>query len=301
MNYKKRFLTIAFALTLCGATILTGCAKSANDEVYEVEDDVVETSGYRNIADASETVEAEDVVQPWMTSIYAKDIKDGTYDIDVDSSSKMFNIESCELTVSGDEMTASMTMGGTGYRCLFLGTGAEAAEIASEDAYVFPEENEEGKHVFTVPVTALNEGINCAAFSNKKTQWYDRVLVFRADSLTAEDYEEGVVKLASDLGLDDGEYEMPVVLSGGSGKASIDNPAKVTIDGAKATALIVWSSPNYDYMIVGGEKYLPTNTDGNSTFEIPVEYFDFPMTVLADTVAMSESHEIQYTLIFNTK
>ena len=301
MNYKKRFLTIAFALTLCGATILTGCAKSANDEVYEVEDDVVETSEYRNIADASETVEAEDVVQPWMTSIYAKDIKDGTYDIDVDSSSKMFNIESCELTVSGDEMTASMTMGGTGYRCLFLGTGAEAAEIASEDAYVFPEENEEGKHVFTVPVTALNEGINCAAFSNKKTQWYDRVLVFRADSLTAEDYEEGVVKLASDLGLDDGEYEMPVVLSGGSGKASIDNPAKVTIDGAKATALIVWGSPNYDYMIVGGEKYLPTNTDGNSTFEIPVEYFDFPMTVLADTVAMSESHEIQYTLIFNTK
>ena len=36
------------------------------------------------------------------------------------------------------------------------------------------------------------------------------------------------------------------------------------------TATIVWSSPNYDYMIVDGEKYLPTNTEGNSTFEIPV-------------------------------
>ena len=66
----------------------------------------------------------------------------------------------------------------------------------------------------------------------------------------------------------------------------------------KMTATIVWSSPNYDYMIVDGEKYLPTNTEGNSTFEIPVAALGTPLTVTADTVAMSKPHEIEYTLTF---
>ena len=64
------------------------------------------------------------------------------------------------------------------------------------------------------------------------------------------------------------------------------------------TATIVWSSPNYDYMVVEGEKYLPTNTEGNSTFEIPVAALGTALAVTADTVAMSTPHEIQYTLTF---
>ena len=64
------------------------------------------------------------------------------------------------------------------------------------------------------------------------------------------------------------------------------------------TATIVWSSPNYDYMIVDSEKYLPTNTEGNSTFEIPVAALDTALDVTADTVAMSTPHEIEYTLTF---
>ena len=47
-----------------------------------------------------------------------------------------------------------------------------------------------------------------------------------------------------------------------------------------------------------GEKYLPTNTEGNSTFEIPVAALDTPLAVTADTVAMSKPHEIEYTLTF---
>ena len=64
------------------------------------------------------------------------------------------------------------------------------------------------------------------------------------------------------------------------------------------TATIQWSSPNYDYMIVDGEKYLPVNTEGDSVFEIPVLFFDKPMDVIGDTVAMSTPHEIEYTLTF---
>ena len=68
----------------------------------------------------------------------------------------------------------------------------------------------------------------------------------------------------------------------------------------RMTATIVWSSPNYDYMLVDGEKYLPTNTEGNSTFEIPVAALGTPLAVTADTVAMSTPHEIDYTLTFDS-
>ncbi len=94
-----------------------------------------------------------------------------------------------------------------------------------------------------------------------------------------------------------GEYAASVMLSGGSGRASVESPCTVTVQDNIAEALIKWSSPHYDYMIVNGEKYLPVNTEGNSEFRIPVE-LDKDMSVQADTVAMSEPHLIDYTLHF---
>ena len=88
----------------------------------------------------------------------------------------------------------------------------------------------------------------------------------------------------------DGTYQMEVELLGGSGRASVTSPAKVEIKDGKAVATLEWSSPNYDYMVVDGEKYLPVNTEGNSVFQIPVEAFDQDIAVIADTVAMSRPH-----------
>jgi len=98
----------------------------------------------------------------------------------------------------------------------------------------------------------------------------------------------------------DGTYTCDVTLEGGSGRATVESPAALTVADGKMTATIVWSSPNYDYMIVDGEKYLPTNTEGNSTFEIPVAALDTALNVTADTVAMSTPHEIEYTLTFDS-
>ena len=97
----------------------------------------------------------------------------------------------------------------------------------------------------------------------------------------------------------DGTYQMEVELLGGSGRASVTSPAEVEIKDGKAVATLEWSSPNYDYMVVDGEKYLPVNTEGNSVFQIPVEAFDQDIAVIADTVAMSTPHEIEYTLNFH--
>ena len=65
-----------------------------------------------------------------------------------------------------------------------------------------------------------------------------------------------------------------MTLEGGSGRATVESPAALTVADGIMTATIVWSSPNYDYMLVDGEKYLPVNTEGNSTFEIPVAALD---------------------------
>ena len=89
-----------------------------------------------------------------------------------------------------------------------------------------------------------------------------------------------------------------MTLEGGSGKASVQSPAALTVADGKMTATIVWSSSKYDYMIVDGEKYLPTSTENGSTFEIPVAALETPLEVVADTTAMSTPHEIEYTLTF---
>ena len=111
--------------------------------------------------------------------------------------------------------------------------------------------------------------------------------------------ETVLTKEETGLGFQDGTYQMEVELLGGSATASVTAPAKVEITDGKAVATLEWSSPNYDYMVVDGEKYLPVNTEGNSVFQIPVEAFDQDIAVIADTVAMSTPHEIEYTLNFH--
>lgn len=117
---------------------------------------------------------------------------------------------------------------------------------------------------------------------------------------SASSGKDGQAAAASSAGgLADGRYAVDVVLSGGSGKASVESPTLLEVKDGKYFAQITWSSSNYDYMIVEGETYYNENADGgNSMFQIPVLAFDEEMPVIADTVAMGAPHEIQYTLHF---
>ena len=99
--------------------------------------------------------------------------------------------------------------------------------------------------------------------------------------------------------LADGTYEIGLTLSGGSGKASIASPAELTVRDGKMAVRVVWSSSNYDYMLVGGEKLLPEIVDGHSVFTVPVDTLDEPLSVVADTTAMSTPHEIEYAITFD--
>lgn len=99
--------------------------------------------------------------------------------------------------------------------------------------------------------------------------------------------------------LTDGTYTMDVTLSGGSGRASVQSPAAVTLRDGRFTAVVVWSSPFYEYMLVDGVRYEPIQTEGNSTFCIPIVP-DTHMAVSASTVAMSQPHLIEYDLFFDS-
>jgi len=300
MSRLRKLTGLAAALLLAVSAMTVNAEEQTEaGKTEKTTEAAVQANENGQVASADEMTTPEDVVEDWMVPIYGEEINDGVYEVEVLSSSSMFRVEACELTVKEGKMTAVMTMGGTGYLKLFMGTGNEAVN-ASEEEYIPFVENGDGKHTYEVPVEALDMGINCTAFSKNKEKWYDRVLVFKSTSLPAEAFKERKMTTAADLGLEDGTYLAEAALSGGSGKAGIDSPAEITVKDGEVTAQIIFGSPNYDYMLVNGEKYETVNTEGNSTFLIPVDGFDYNMPVVADTIAMSVPHEIDYTIFLDS-
>lgn len=256
------------------------------------------------ITDKSDMIAGEDerasstpVGTEGMVPIYGTDVKDGTYPIEVESSSSMFRIVKAELTVKDGDMTAVITLSGKGYLKLYMGTGEQAVDAKETDYAAFIEDAE-GAYTYTVSVEALDQELECTGFSKRKEKWYDHQILFRADSLPQEAFLKQLAPALIDV--EDGTYSMEVELAGGSGKAAIVSPAPVTVSDKTGVASIQWSSPNYDYMIVNQETYFPVNTEGNSVFEIPVWVLDEEMAVIADTTAMGMPHEIEYTLTFHS-
>lgn len=237
-------------------------------------------------------------------------LEDGVYTAEFDTDSSMFHVNEANdgkgvLTVKDGQMTIHVSLSGKGFLNLFMGSAEDAKKDGAEllepttDTVTYKDGTSEEVYGFDIPVPAIGEEFTIAAIG-KKGKWYEHK-VSVSNPVKDEDAQAdaGEKVTAEELGLEDGEYTAEVTLEGGSGRASVDSPANLTVKDGEVTATIVWSSPNYDYMIVDGEKYEPVNTEGNSTFEIPVDGFDYPMEVVADTVAMSEPHEIEYTLTFN--
>ena len=225
-------------------------------------------------------------------------LPDGVYTADFETDSSMFHAnETCDgkgtLTVENGEMTFHVSLASKKIVNLYPGKAADAEANESDwlqpttDTVTYSDGTSEEVYGFDIPVSALDTDFDLAILGTKG-KWYDHVVSVRNAVEKAADAEVPA----------DGSYTCEVTLEGGSGRATVESPAALTVADGKMTATLVWSSPNYDYMIVDGEKYLPTNTEGNSTFEIPAAALDTALTVTADTVAMSTPHEIEYTLTF---
>ena len=282
----KQFLTIS-AATLILAAALTGCGASSSTASSAATSEAA-SSAASSVAATSEAA-----------SEAAATLPDGVYTADFETDSSMVHAnEACDgkgtLTVKDGQMTFHVSLASKKIVNLYLGSAVDADAnkadwlLPTTDTVTYSDGTTEEVYGYDIPLTAVDEDFALAILGTKG-KWYDHTVSVRNAEPKAEEAAETPA---------DGEYSVNVVLEGGSGRASVDSPAALTVADGRMTAAIVWSSPNYDYMIVDGQKYLPTNTEGNSTFEIPVAALGTPLSVVADTVAMSTPHEIEYTLTF---
>ena len=289
----KKFIALVLAVLMLLA-VLAGCAQqSAPAESTESEqtEQTAEPETPEQSAEEETPAEPEAEEEPEQPAL-----PDGVYTAEFNTDSSMFHAnEACDgkgtLTVENGEMTIHVSLASTSILNLFPGTAEDAQKEGAEllqpttDTVTYSDGLSDEVYGFDIPVKALDEDFQLAILGTKG-KWYDHtVRVANAQPAAAEAPA-------------DGTYTCDVTLEGGSGRATVDSPAVLTVADGRMTATIVWSSPNYDYMLVDGEKYLPTNTEGNSTFEIPVTALDTPLDVVGDTVAMSTPHEIEYTLTF---
>ncbi len=289
MKYT-RFVSLLAVSALLAAS-LAGCGSSASSVASSASSEAVSSVAESAVSEAaSESAAASS----------ARALEDGTYTAEFDTDSSMFHVNEASdgkgtLTVEDGQMTLHISLQSKKIVNLYVGMAADAPDHEADwlqpttDTVTYSDGTSEEVYGFDVPVEALDTDFQLAILGTKG-KWYDHTVSVRnVEAQAAEAVETPA----------DGSYTCEVTLEGGSGRATVDSPAALTVADGKMTATIVWSSPNYDYMIVDGEKYLPTNTEGNSTFEIPVSAIGTPLSVVADTVAMSTPHEIEYTLTFS--
>ncbi len=238
-------------------------------------------------------------------------LPDGTYDAEFSTDSSMFHVsEACDgkgvLTVENGQMTIHVSLASRKILNLYPGSAEDAQKDGAQlleptvDEVTYSDGLTDEVYGFDIPVPALDEEFDVALIGTKG-KWYDhKVCVSNPIAATEEQNAEAASEGSGIPELADGNYSVEMTFEGGSGRASIASPVTINVENQKVTASVEWSSPNYDYMLVDGEKFLPVNTEGNSVFEIPVAAFDEPVTVIGDTVAMSKPHEIEYTLTFHS-
>ena len=290
---------------LSACLLLGGCgagqaadATSAESTVAAQESTVTPTES----TEAAETVSTE-------TAQNEAQLPDGVYTAEFSTDSSMFHVsEACDgkgtLTVKDGVMTIHISLGSKKILNLYPGLAEDAAKDGAvlleptTDTVTYSDGMTEEVYGFDVPVPAIGEEFDLALIGTKG-KWYDHKVKV-SDPVAADSREAANGSFAMST-LTDGSYTIELTMEGGSGRASIQSPAQLAVADGAATATLEWSSPNYDYMLVNGEKYLPVNTEGNSVFEVPVEALDAPLTMIGDTVAMSTPHEVEYTVTFHSE
>ena len=101
-------------------------------------------------------------------------IDGASYKATAETGEKMFKVVDCVVKSTESGMTAVITLSGTGYDYLYMGTAEEAAK-ADQSSYIKYKEVG-GKYTYEIPVEALNTAIKVSSHSIRKNQWYDRTV-----------------------------------------------------------------------------------------------------------------------------
>ena len=200
---------------------------------------------------------------------------ENTYDVvEVESDAAMFKVTDCVLTEENGKTKAVITLSGTGYDYLYLGSAADAAGASATEWIPFAE-NGAGAYTYTLPAVELDRPVAVAAHSKKKDQWYDRTLTFRSET------RKRIAK--------EGDYGTEVESS--VSMFRVVNCVLTAKDGAM-DAVITLSGMGYDYLFMGtaqeaasadSSEWIPSaeNGEGAYTYEIPVSALDAPIAVAA--------------------
>ena len=286
---------------LSACLLLGGCGAGQAADATSAESTVARQESTVTL---TESTEAAETVSTETTQNEAQ-LPDGVYTAEFSTDSSMFHVsEACDgkgtLTVKDGVMTIHISLGSKKILNLYPGLAEDAAKDGAvlleptTDTVTYSDGMTEEVYGFDVPVPVIGEEFDLALIGTKG-KWYDHKVK------VSDPVAEGTADTFDLSTVEDGTYTIELTMEGGSGRASIQSPAQLVIADGAATATLKWSSPNYDYMLVNGEKYLPVNTEGNSVFEVPVEALDAPLTMIGDTVAMSTPHEVEYTVTFHSE
>lgn len=300
MKAKTLMNKIIIVGGLSACLLLGGCGagQAANatsaESTFAAQESTVTPTESTETAETVSTETAQDKAQ----------LPDGVYTAEFSTDSSMFHVsEACDgkgtLTVKDGVMTIHISLGSKKILNLYPGLAEDAAKDGAvlleptTDTVTYSDGMTEEVYGFDVPVPVIGEEFDLALIGTKG-KWYDHKVK------VSDPVAEGAADTFDLSTVEDGSYTIELTMEGGSGRASIQSPTQITVADGAATAILEWSSPNYDYMLVNGEKYLPVNTEGNSVFEVPVEALDVPLTMIGDTVAMSTPHEVEYTVTFHS-
>ena len=294
---------------LSACLLLGGCGAGQAADTTSAESTVATQESTAAQAEIAEAIAGTTEAAATETAQNEAQLPDGVYTAEFSTDSSMFHVsEACDgkgtLTVKDGVMTIHISLGSKKILNLYPGLAEDAAKDGAvlleptTDTVTYSDGMTEEVYGFDVPVPAIGEEFDLALIGTKG-KWYDHKV--KVSDPVAEDSREAANGSFDMSALADGSYTIELTMGGGSGRASIQSPAQLVIADGAATATLEWSSPNYDYMLVNGEKYLPVNTEGNSVFEVPVEALDAPLTMIGDTVAMSTPHEVEYTVTFHSE
>ena len=232
-----------------------------------------------------------------MLPIYGIDVEDGAYPVDILYDTEDVEAIQGELMVTDGDMQAEITLEG---KDVIQTCTIPVPALNKEFTYSVLWENTEKRTEISMLIDASSLPSEALKVTLPDYDKIEAAITAYEETETEEEEKSEAFIPADPVALDrkDGEYSIQVDLTGGSGKAYISSPAILYVRDGKAYARLAWSSENYDYMIVGGEKYLPVNETGNSVFEVPITVMDDDMYVIADTTAMGTPHEVNYVLNF---
>lgn len=273
--------------------------------------------------------------------IVSEKLSNGTYKVKSETNSSMFNIVINSdgiawsvLKVTSSGMQATITLTGTGYDYLYMGTKEEAVNAPESKLIKYSESN--GRYSYTLPVSALDKELAISAHSIKRDKWYDRTIIFyskdavkitddtsdvvpdkpntsdkdnESDGKEATDKDtsnvsnswkddsgKGTSAVDNSTNLKDGTYTPSgFSWSGGTGRLAYIKCSKVIVKNGRVFGVIAFGSTKYDQLKANGRIYSNSNSGGLSTFVIPVK-LNANNTIIARTTAMSQTHWVQYSI-----